>query len=363
MNYNSILDPFFSNWWICFGTLFGLLAIGLVFRKPLYFNRKYKVALGFLYFSLFLLGLFSILIFNPTEWGYGKSIGMKSLMVSGNELYAMDYRLMGGGEADDPEPYYRIHKLDAGTGEKKFRFLAGAGAELSRITNDAIVCRLINELVFFSKADGSLIAEWSDETLPGLYPELSAGIDNFSPYNSGEGMPVTGLDGRSWLLDPENRRIQEQKNDRRRKPLEEKSNAYSFNEYGIKKGDHEIIRLRNQGNEKREQLYADNDSLLNRDLYFIDGRPVAIDMKDSCFIILHYTTTTHLECIVSCLSLDCKKLKWEIRQSGLGKEAYEYPPDICYTPSETGEIFYLGIQDEVIAIQVRDGKIRWRTAL
>ena len=363
MNYNSILDPFFASNWISFGTLLALLFIGLFFRKPLYVNRKPKFLFGALYFILFMLGFFIITMFNPMYWGYGAQDGVKSVTEHNGKLFVMDYQMAGGGEGTDPDPYHRVHVIDENTGEKLFRFIAGPYAEIILITDESIICRNSAELNFYSVKDGELLAKWNIETLQELFPELKNGIDHFDSNLHHEVFPyveVTAIDGKTCQLDLRSRKIAGEK------PVPQKEALPGWkveNDHLEEAGKYKLVLKGKEWADKRKQIYFSNDSLINSSDFFLEGKFIAISSTDSACVILHYENTTLANWMLSGVSLDGKRKIWEIRQTEINKEKSELPLENCWTTDSKKGILYFVSQDEVVAVQIRDGKKIWQTKL
>lgn len=363
MNYNSILDPFFASNWISLGTLLGLLIIGLIFRKPLYVNRKPKFLFGALYFILFMIGFFIITMFNPMYWGYGGQDGVTSVTAHNGKLFVLDYQMAGGSEGTDPDPYHRIHVIDEKTGTKLFRFIAGMYAEIILVTDESIVCRNSSELNFYSVKDGELLAKWNTETLQELFPELKSGIDHFDPGIHRDGIPiveVTAIDGKKYQLDLRSRQIAGEKPV---SPTEARAAWKVENDHLEKDGKYLITLKGKEWADKRKQIYISSDSLLNSTDFFLEGKFIAISSTDSACVILHYENTTLANWILSGVSLNGKRKIWDIRQAEINSEKSEKPIETCWTTDSKSGVLYFVSSDEIIAVQMRDGKKIWQTKL
>lgn len=369
MDYFAPLDVLFSSGWLSFGVLFGLAALGLLFRKPLFYNRKNKGWLGFLYAALFMGGLFTILIFNPTYFGYGKSIGMKQAMIEGNGLYILDYRLQAGGEGDDPTPYYRVHVVDLKSGEKKKRFLIGPSADILFVNGKEIVVEEYGKPHFYNAETGKLISAWSEETLPELYPELKPGVAQMQRYD--EWVKVTSKDGQQWVLNMRDHKITSQENlpsswqntKGNSHPLEATEDGFLRETDGQKDYASSISLEGKTYDDRRKQLRNSSDSLLNKELFFVEGRPVAVSEKDNVLIILHYETTDKMNFIITGVSLDAKKKIWELRQTTLHPNGDDTPTETCWTSDIASGILIFCAEDEVITIRMKDGEIFWEKTL
>lgn len=362
MNYSPPLDAFFSSPYLSFGTIFGLVILGFIFRKPLFINRKNKTALGFLYFGVFLAGIFTILIFNPMYFGYGKPIGMKQALVNGNSVFILDYRLMAGGEGDDPTPFYRVHVVDVKSGEKKRRFLVGDNAEILFVNGNEIVVRKVNEPYFYNAETGKLNCSWTAETLPALYPELKTGVDQLQL--SGSTFTVTSKDGRQWMLNMMDHTITSAENLAAAwKSISIDPQEFFAKDDGFYKMkpdgmDQEFISLSgNDGNDKRKQLRNASDSLLNKDLYFVEGIPLAASEKAGALVILHYTTTDKMNFILTAFSLDGKKQLWEFEQKNIHPNTTDSPTETCWAYDKNSGLLIFCMEDEVMAVNIGDGKI------
>lgn len=364
MSYNAVFDAFFGNPWISFGTLFGLLILGIVFRKPLYVNRKPKFAFGAVYFILFMFGLFMILYINPSTFGYGYAEGIKDVRTGNNHVFVMDYVIEAGGEGVDPTYHNRIHVINKKTGEKVCRFLVGPDAHIIFIDDEHIVMERYSQVRIYTWMNGSCIAEWTTETLPELYPELAGGVDQLSVSEEDAAIEVTGLDGRSWTIGFV---------DRKATPAVEKKFVYVpsnkleiRNEYLVYNDDVNPDYLFSiagkQWDDKRKQLRS-QDSLLNPELFFLEGKPIAVSNSDSVLIILHYTTTEKSSFLLTAVQLDGLNSLWSYSQKSLLPEAESAELEIASDISESGHQLFVAADNKVVCLDVVTGKEIWKADL
>jgi hypothetical protein len=113
-------------------------------------------------------------------------------------------------------------------------------------------------------------------------------------------------------------------------------------------------------NEYQYFLCGHNGIALN-DRIFLDGKIVALSLKDSCFVIMHYETITRLKSIFSCMSPDGRRKIWEVRQSVLRpSEDNTESLDISCCMDEADGIFFVAMKNELIALLLKDGNVLWR---
>lgn len=362
MDFTNALDTFFSSGWISFGTLLGLLTVGIVFRKPLFQRRKQKKTLAIIYFTIFLGGFLAIILINPMYWGYGRSSGVKNSTYADGSLYVMDYRLGGGSDTEDPIPFYRINAVDAASGLKLFRFVVGSYGQIIFVSKNEIVCKEYEEIVFYSRKDGSKVASWSKETLPELFPELAAGIDNFEMDLFDASLPVlrvTTLDGKSWQLYLPDRRIWGEKPVPPLPPLYWKIENDRLVREGMT-----ALRLKGKnGEDKRKQVCLPNDSVPNPSLFFIEGCFIGADKQNQCAVILHYETTNHTGWMLSGISLDGKRELWKHRESEIRDSRSDFPLENCWSEDEQNGLVFFTSKDETYCLRMKDGTVLWRRKL
>ncbi len=367
MSYNSFLDTYFSSWWFGLGVPLVFMLILIVFSKQIYRRKDYTFGMRTINIAVpFVFAITSALI-NPMYLGYGHPAAIDEIRMINGRLIVMDHILTLGTRGADPDAYMRVHVLNAENGSKIIRFPAGNGARLIGIHGDSLSVARFNDVAYFSVTNGKQYVVYNTETLPKLFPELSTGVDNFMWCDDRNIMEMSSNDGKKWdLFTATGKLITE---DAKRA----KSKIATYNIYiesrEIRReeetGDKVIVQLSGKG-ENQNQMYVTNreDSILNENLIFLVGLPVGIDIKDSCFFILHYETLKKERFILSCVTLDGKKVVWEIKQTQFNAD-YTYPE--VYAPhvgvDETSGKVFFSIDKEIFAVNIKDGKLLWRTKL
>jgi outer membrane protein assembly factor BamB len=365
MTYNSFLDTFFSSGWILFGVfIFGFIFF-IVMRKKFFEKRKGKT-LTTIVLIIMSVGLFLTYgLLNPLFMGYGDAVGIESVKVIDGKLFVVDYIQTSGGKTSSGQECYRMHIADAKTGDKKLRFRIGYAKKIVGAKGDTLVVADYDNVAFYSITDGRRLAVWSKETLPKLFTQLSAGVDEFNCGDGNKIIYVNSLDGKKWKLNSMTGEI---------KPDVSESETHSPTKKIFIDGRHIKVDDRNDGtnvislkdvdgNDHQQELYDDDDGVMNQELVFIDGKIVTLDEKAGFFVIMHYETIKKQRFIFTCVSLDGKKL-WEARQSVIDPDAPDADGEqvkvsSCY--DEQDGLFIITLEKEIVAVNSKDGKVKWRT--
>jgi hypothetical protein len=371
MTYNSFLDTYFSSKWFGYGVPLLVMIILIVFGKKIYRQKEYTFGMRIINTLIpFALAMISAMI-NPIYWGYGKPEAVDKISFMNGKLYVQDFIASYGTRYASGDAYSRIHILDPETGTKKIRFLVGNDADLKGLHGDSLCVTRYDNAAYFSIKDGHQFVEYNRETLPKLFPELSSGVDNFMWGDYRSVMEISALNGTNWNLYLKSGTIystDKKKNDNENHPYIG-TNEISIHEREIRiddqPGDDVLLKLDGQ-NENQHKLYIMNkqDSILNPDLFFLDGRPVVLDLKDSCFFILHYETLEKKKFLITCMSMDGKRKIWEMKQQDYNAnfDCSEYSLPQVGSDEKSGKLFF-SIDKEIFAVNMKDGKLLWRTKL
>ena len=202
MSYNSVLDAFFSYWYINLGVLAVLLIIFyFIKRKYIFFyTEASKFFSGLLFYGIIFLWIITFFLLNPMFLGYGHPAGVDGMMSADGKIYVVDYILTGGSKVSGPGEYSRVHVLDASTGEKILRFNAGEHCKLCGVNGDSLIFYGEDLVNIFSASKGKSIAKLNRKTLPKAFPELSSGIDNVMISYADKMLELTTLDGNNYNL-------------------------------------------------------------------------------------------------------------------------------------------------------------------
>jgi hypothetical protein len=387
MNYSPLLDSYFSNPFLFVGIpailFFGCIILGMRSmdkkRKALGADakkqtrtKKEKRKSGFYTFLLVAFPIAMMMLhgdFNQSWLGYGKSKRNTDIKYINGKLYVVDYLRTMGGKTSSGIRYYRLHIVDPVTGKKERRILVGPGAELEFVVGDLAFVSHYADLWCFNTKTGKRTDKFNKKTLPGMFTQLASGLDNFSFSSSTRMITAEGKDGMTWYIDPVTRSIVDSL---------PKSPKYAANDSLFLDNGDLVINSDYSGDDyidveskyssnkgKREQIYDRNDSLMYKNESFIDGSIPAFSLTDSSFIVLHYETTEDLKFILSCYKMNGSKKLWEIKQNDLHPDfkfkSYKERPH--FTTDVNGEKLFFGIGGEIFCVDMKDGKVIWKTQL
>lgn len=368
MSYNTALDAFFSNWFLNLGILAVMMILLYYIRSKFISFRKVTMFINILFPLIIFIWVFTFLLLNALYLGYGHPKGVTGVILSENRLFVVDFLLGGGSRATSPTKYARIHILDAETGKKTLRFTTGEAGELTGIKGDSLIFHGEDLLKIFSSSNGKLIGKLGRKTLPDIFPELSAGIDNVMISRSDKMLELRTLDGKRYNLSMETASLYpEVKNNRNREKSKDRV-IFVNNEKEIKTnaGPAGTVLLSlggEKGNQEIMYLKGKNGNQVN-DNEFLMGKFIAVSEKENCFVILSYETTKKTGLILSCFTLDGKEKLWELRKDSLRVE--DDPEDSLTTEStmdDNSEKLFFAMKDEIICLDIKTGDIIWRQKL
>ena len=366
MSYNTFLDTYFSSRWIGYGVPLVLMLILISFAKQIYRQKEYTLWMRAINIGIpFLLAIMSALI-NPMYWGYGNPQAIDDIRMMNGKLIVEDHIMTYGSRYSSGDAYSRIHVVNPETGDKTIRFSVGNSADLVGIHGDSICVSRYNDVAYFSIENGNCFAVYNKETLPKLYPELSAGIKNYMWGDGRKIMEISALDGTNWNLYTINRKIvSTDKKNKQRKEYKATNKLFIHDNHiriDNQPGARDWLKLYGEnGNQNKLFISNAHDSILNEDLFFLEGKITGLNIKDSCFFILHYETLKKEHFKISCISLDGKTKLWEIKQTAFNPD-FLYPEDYSpqvYFDSQSQKLFF-SIDTEILALNARDGKLLWR---
>ena len=354
----------FYNYWVGFGVLAVYLLVVYLIRSR-YFPDTKKMWVGtILYFLVPFLWIMTMGSVNPVVLGYGRPTEIVSMKSVGGQLFVKDFIKSSGSKATFGSPYYRLHMIDPLTGKKKIRFLLGGSGSIMAVNGDSLIVEYSNAIICFSATTGKIVREWTKQTLPGIYPQLKPGIHDMEIDKERFEIRLTSLDGNKWKLNFITSSIMP--DDAAHKTEELPNDKISLGKYGIsvesKKHSARLMALCDKpGNEHQKILCGHKDSVLNNEEVFLDGKIIALSVKDSCFVVMHYETIAHVRVILTCMSLDGRRKMWELKQSMvLPNEKNDEPLKITTCKDEDNGLFFASFKEEIIAMQMKDGVIVWR---
>ena len=365
MNYNFLLDTFFSYPWLDYGIIVVYLGIIVWFNSRLFPDGSSWIKKGIFIYILPIVWITTVSALNPALLGYGKAQGINRLVAADGKLFVIDYlRATGGKRLTKGSPCYRLHLVDPVSGHKIRRSslynVYSPGHVI--IHSDTLALTQPSEVRFYSIASGEKINTWSVKTLPLLFKELAGGVVSPEPNYVENNVVVNGLDGNKWMLDIRGNSIMPYK--------KYKEDAYvPTNKLYIKDGE---LRMDNKlygtavvqfGRVKgtdHKLILCGPDSVLNRSTVFLKGDIIAVSAKDSCFVVRDYDNIKKNGVCFTCMSLDGKRKLWELRQSQLRPDDKDADANDCSCIDEVNDVFVANIKNELFAVNMRDGKLLWR---
>jgi len=361
MNYNKLLDMLFSVWYIYFGICLAIIIIFLLL------TRKWDSYIGKSYIGTAIAALlfFIYVLINPLLLGYGRPQGVSMILSKDDKLYVVDYMTSSNGKGFRPSHPNRIQILNSKTGDKLMRFHAGSEGELCGITGDSLIFYHYRDIEIFSASTGKSLAIWDNKTLPKVFSELSSGIDNTMMEDGYINYEITSLDGNKWILNLSTAKLsafkgyeQNPKYIPTNKLYLEKGKAIRIDN---KRGGSLLLKLENKSyNNEIKYLTNNKDTILNKDLKFIRATIIALDTIQNCFVVLSYTTTKKTCFILTGISMDAKSKLWELKQSTIRPtDKMEEPISISSDFNSKQEKLYFAMKDEIMALQISDGKVLW----
>jgi hypothetical protein len=370
MSYNSVLDTFFSYWYVNLGVLLVLLIIFyFIKRKYIFFyTSTSKFLSGVLFYAIIFLWIITFFLLNPMFLGYGHPAGVDGMMFADGKVYVVDYILTGGSKVSGPAEYTRAHILDAETGNKILRFPAGDHCGLYGVKGDSLIFYGNNLVNIFSASSGKLITKLNRKTLPDAYPELSSGIDHVMISYSDKMLELTTVDGNHFNLSLRTAELYPVKKNKERKEYTASKKIYVHNDNEIiiddQPGGRVLMQLQGEGsNQEVKYLKGRNGNVIS-ELKFVMGEFIAVSEQQKCFVVLSFETTKKIGFILNGVSLDEQDKLWELNQSELRPEdKNEYPLPVSWTLNNDSDILYFAMKDEVIAIEILTGNILWREKL
>ncbi len=378
MNYNPFLDTWFGNPWLCWGAAFLIYILGIVLfttilkpKKTQKKKQKKNRILTALVYIIPMLIFFTNGDFNPIFFGYGSPVGISEVCYVDGKLYVVDYLRTFGGKTSKGTSYYRIHVIDPATGAKQRRFEICAGATFLGVYGDTIaVSHYSKDVTYYSASTGNIIHRYSKTTLAKSFPEFSSGVENFRWDGDGCTINVTTLDGNSWVLYPITKIVRPDTGDVA-SPVYQPTGRFYIDGNGIKidntndKYGSDYLSIESKdGNSHKRYIYDSNDSIRLKEICFLDGYPVAVSEKDSCFVIMHYETTKNQRFILTGISFDGKNKRWQIKQSDLNPNYnFRYTKDIKIDFDQPNGRIFFAIRKEIFAVSMKDGKLLWRLKL
>jgi hypothetical protein len=384
MTYNSFLDTYFSSYWLLVGVPAALFILLIVLVEIKSKKRKIKYFIKFIIYAIPVLLLFTAGIINTQYLGYGKPDRINDIQLINGKLYVIDAIKTIGTKISSSSEIYRVHIIDPSTGEKIMRFMLGYKGELICVRGDSLAFSHRDDITFYSIKDGHEYCVWSKETLSKQFSELSSGVDNLI-WSGGKNpkmellnqehpiigtnslvLEVKSLDGKNWILNPMNGKIipdQLFNNDVKYKPTNKlyvSDDVISIDDSPVGKPIFELC-----GNDDQKQI-CKNQDVLNNGLTFLKGKFVAVNEKDSFFLVMHYVTTKQQQFIITSISLDGMNKLWEIKQSSLDKDksdddALALKPSFAY--DNKNGLAYVSLKDAIVCIKTSDGSIVWQSSL
>jgi hypothetical protein len=368
MSYNTVLDTYFSSFWLGFCGPFVLMFLYLILRKYIRKGRAYTFLERGIVIGVCIVLLLTFGLVNPLYWGYGKPTAIDDIRLAQGKLFVVDHIMTMGSETDSGDECMRVHVLDPATGEKKIRFLVGRSGEWIGVHGDTVAISRYNDVAYFSVTNGKKFVVYSTATLPGLFPELASGI-NAMTWTSGHlQMEITGMDGKRWTLDTQSGKLSAVVENTVSRPYAP-TNLMTFRDKEIQidnvPGQTQLLELDGEGGNQHQLYLKDtHDTIVNHAEMFLDGKFVGLAEKAGACLILSFESLTQDRYKLACMSLDGKRKLWEIRHRQFNPN-YLYPEWFHphFAVDETMGLVWISIDREILALQLRDGSLKWRVAL
>lgn len=371
MTYNALLDGFFSTYWISIIAPLGLIPLYYLFRSKIRKGKENSfgevcVVMGYAFVVVMTAGMA-----NPLWWGYGTPEAVREIRYADEKLLVIDHIRTMGSETDEGTPCSRVHVIDPATGEKLLRFTLGEEADLISLHGDTLVVQQYNDATAYSLTDGRRLVTYSTETLPDLFPELASGVNNLTWSYGCSRLDITANNGAMYELDLTTGWFYEATVENQEREMEVTEKLYCDGDEirfdDVENGYYAPTRYSLGGvNGNQYTLYfKDNrDSVLTKQVSFLDGEFVGVNNKDSTCFILSYETLEHQQFVLTCLALDGKEVVWQIHQSQYNGE-YDFndycKPHTGYNESTNQLTFW--IEHDVYCVDAATGKLLWQTSL
>ena len=368
MSYNSILDAFFTYWYINLGLLAVFIIISLFYRQKILKSYISKRWFSAFFIVIAFIWLMTFILLNAMYLGYGHPDGVDGIVTSEGKIYVVDYILGGGSKVSGPGKYSRIHILDSKTGNKILRFTTGEHGALYGVKGDSLIFYGEDLVKIFSAEKGKLIANLNRKTLPKIFPELSSGIDNVMVSYADKILELTTLDGNHYNLSLQTATLSSNKQNKPKEEYSSTNKMYIQNENEIKiddqRGGRVLMQMQStDGNQEVRCLKNRNGSPVN-DMKFIMGEFIAVSERQKCFVVMSFETTKKTGFILTGISLDGQNKLWELNQSTLRPEdEKKYPLPTSWTLDKNSDALYFAMKDEVMALEILTGNILWRQKL
>ncbi len=368
MSYNTILDTFFSNWYINLGLLAVFIIAFFLFRQKILMSYRKRFWFTFPFVGISFLWLLTFILLNAMYLGFGHANGVDGIVIADGKIYVVDFLLGGGSKVSGPEKFSRIHVMEAETGNKILRFPTGEHGALYGVQGDSLIFYGEDLLDIFSASKGKLISKLNRKTLPNIFPELSSGIDNVMVSYSDKVLELTTLDGNHYNLSMVTASLLPADQHKSKDDYSPTKKIFVHNDNEIeidnRRGGSVLMQLQGKdGNQEIRYLKSRNGSPLN-ELKFIMGKFVAVSERQKCFVVLSFETTKKIGFILTGISLDGQNKLWELKQSTLRPEdELKDPLTTSWTLDDNSDVLYFAMKDEVIALEILSGNILWRQKL
>ena len=128
------------------------------------------------------------------------------------------------------------------------------------------------------------------------------------------------------------------------------------------KGEKILLSLSSLAGNPDISYLINHDSIVNKNLKFISGTIIKLSEKCNCFVVLSYETTKKTRFILTGVSIDGKNKLWELKQSSL-RPNFDNENPLCWNYDKELDVIFLGMKDEVIAMDISSGAVLWKQRL
>ena len=296
--------------------------------------------------------LFIFLYFINLEFlGYGYATRKSTVVAKDdNIIWVQDYSIQSSG-GEGSSMIYRIQGLDIEKVEKMFRKTISTSFEIKGTDQNIVWAEKNEELVGIDISSGTVRFTINEEILMKDFPELAIGVHEYHYNNETYLVDLKSKDGLSFSIDPY---VKVKVNPPR---ISEKKDFCTVNDYTILNREGSVIvKLKSEG--ERLKLYGPEDSLLNKELFFLKGRIIQLDSSAQNFYTVSYKTLDKDNLLFRCISLK-GELIWEANQKELNASDF-----FTNTPSYESSFFYkdqliVALDGFIISLNRSDGKKKW----
>lgn len=342
--------------------VFLFLFIGLSFLNPFRsktLNGIYKVVMYCIPCCLMMAPMF---------FYYGLSDEFSSISI-GKTTIVLFEEYERGGEGPS-ESVCRMHILNKQTGEKTERFYAGYSDGLIGMKGDSVCYKNDDEIIMYDA--GKLQKLWSiaEEDWGKHFPELNSGIESMHSNAKYDGprlpyINITAKNGNKYWVEPFSKKLLLSEPKKIHK-AGFYSKGYEINYQDTSGKTFFIVSEGHVQGSGRKKILTCNECLVkiaeNPSETFLEPKFFGIDTATRIFVFAHYVSTDKKDFTVEAKDFSSKTV-WKKTFAELeASDSYSYGHELNVYATENG-IVYFNVGGYVLAIEMKTGKIKWKTRL